>query len=192
MTTPVMRFQRIDGLSHRFVLGAGQPRIATFRDGREKADWLDGASSLDSIDPYVRALAQRITNGSLARADAARRLQRWVRDSIAYVPDPGGREEFADAATVARTGFDDCDGKARLFVALVRSLRDPDFQARIRPVFDHAGNFRHVQAEVRWRGVDWTLAELIVKGVGLGENPENARGPDGAYPMAGPRVKLTR
>jgi len=181
------RFVTLDGNAHRLELGAGAPRVVDFATPRAKADWLDASASLDALEPHIRELARGIVRGAVSKGDAMQKLHRWVRDRIAYVRDPGGREEFADSLTVARSGQDDCDGKARLLVALVRSLRDPTMRARIRPVF-RGPDFVHVQAELEWPGSrGWVLAEVIVRGVELGEDPENARGADGSIPMAGPR-----
>ncbi len=55
-------------------------------------------------------------------------------------------------------GADDCDGKSRLFVALVRAAPIGGVEARILPVFRHhkgiftPDDFVHVQAQVRWPG----------------------------------------
>jgi hypothetical protein len=126
------------------------------------------------------------------------RLQRWVRDVIAYVRDWGGREEFADSRTIIRRGFDDCDGKSRLYVALVRGLHIAGLRARIRPIVTPRKlEFVHVQAEVHFPGSEkdsrsfdggWLLAELILAGVELGENPVAVGRKDaaGSYVLAGP------
>ncbi len=126
------------------------------------------------------------------------RLQRWVRDVIAYVRDWGGREEFADTRTVIRRGYDDCDGKSRAFVALVRGLHIAGLKARIRPIIRRRDlEFVHVQAEVHFPGSErdsrsfdggWLLAELILSGVDLGEDPTKVGKKDagGQYVLAGP------
>jgi Transglutaminase-like superfamily len=183
-------FLRSDGEYHRLVLGAGVPREALFRDGQQKADWLDASASLDAATVWVRRLAQSIAGGARSREEIAARLLAWVRDRIGYLPDPGHKEEFADPKTVAISGYDDCDGKARLYVALIRSLRDPRLRARIRPIVNADGEFYHVQAEVRWDRKPWCLAETIVAGVGLGGDPDLARESSGRIPMAGPHVRL--
>jgi len=125
------------------------------------------------------------------------RLQRWVRDVIAYVRDWQGREEFADTRTIIRRGYDDCDGKSRTFVALVRGLHLAGLRARIRPIITRRLDFVHVQAEVHFPGSEndsrsfdggWLLAELIVAGVELGDDPTRVGRKDAAghYVMAGP------
>lgn len=146
----------------------------------EKAHWLDAMASVDARLPIVRELA-----GRTARARSANRLdlvasdlQRLVRDGIRYVRDPG-EEEFADSNTVLRRGFGDCDDKARLFVALCRAC---GVTARIRPVF-LGDAFVHVQAEVKYSGSErdpraqadgWLVVELILRGVGVGDDPNAA------------------
>lgn len=171
-------------------------RTIRFNGPAEKAAWLDAAASLDARLPIVRQIA-----GTIAAARSpndleglAHDLHTFVRDRIHYVRD-GVDEEFADAATVLARGWDDCDGKARTFVAMVRAVGAPDgLRARIRPVFnahpvDPKGEFVHVQAEVSWPGSTkspladghgWLLSELILKDCPLGADPNDLpRGPDG-------------
>jgi hypothetical protein len=178
-------------------------RLVHFADTHEKARWLDAAASLDAGTDFVRSLARRLVGDVLAdgrtNADTkgqriAEHLHRIVRDEIGYERDrhEGKRREvFADSQTVVQRGYDDCDGKSRLLVALVRALERPDLiQARIRAVFPEPDDFRHVQAELRWPGVAWRLGEVTIAGVGLGEDPKRLRRPDGSYPLAGPRRTL--
>lgn len=151
-------------------------RSLRFRTRREKADYLDAYASLDARHPKVRSFAANFARarGPNDVGGLARDLARFVRDGITYVHDPSV-EEFADTATILARGYDDCDGKARAFVALCRAV---GVEARIRPVFNGA-EFVHVQADVRWpgsqyeRGAEpggWLLAELILKGHRLGQN----------------------
>ena len=176
------------------------PRIVRFASMLDKARWLDTAASLDSTSPRVAMLARRIVGAAHGIA-SLRALHRWVRDAIAYVPDRVEgmrREELADAETILVRGFDDCDGKARLFVALVRALGDPFLQARIVPIFTrHPFDFVHVQAEaragMRWTSwpderAPWQLAELTIAGVELGDDPTvtGRRDERGKLVLAGP------
>lgn len=180
----------------------GALRNVFFRGPEDKARWLDAAASEDATDPHLRAFAaKKFLYGSHtvpSLAALARAIHHFVRDSIAYVQDFGGREEFADSVRILRREYDDCDGKARLFTALVRALGIPELQARIRPVFK-GRDFVHVQSEVRYPGSEhdraamqhgWLLAELIIKGVELGEDPLKAgvRDAAGHLVMAGPEA----
>lgn len=155
------------------------PLLHQFRDPQSKAKYLDGIASLDTRLPQVRDCALRLAKqgGVNDRAALARRVHRFVRDSIRYVRDVGG-EEFADSGVILGRGFDDCDGKSRLFVALCRTL---GLESRIRPVFSSPRDFVHVQGEVRWPGSEreplaepggWMLAELILKDCDLGVDPD--------------------
>jgi transglutaminase-like putative cysteine protease len=162
-------------------------RTVAFRDGREKAAYLDAMASLDARLPLVREFGGRFAKAHDSNDVEAmvRDIFHFVRDVIHYVHDPTF-EEFADTATILTRGFDDCDGKARTFVALCRAI---GIEARIRPVFNAAGDFVHVQAEARWRGSEhvknaqpggWILAETTIKGCELGQDPATApRGTDG-------------
>jgi transglutaminase-like putative cysteine protease len=140
-------------------------------DGMQKAQWLDSMATLDARLPEVRQLARTIAMAPIHdpndREALARDIHGWVRDCIKYIRDPAG-EELSDAQQTLLQGFGDCDDKARLFVALCRSV---GIDARIRPCFS-GDNFVHVQAEVNvGRPKRWMLAELIAQGVPLGANP---------------------
>ncbi len=159
-------------------------RLLRFASAWDKARYLDGAARFDALDPFVRAVARQLRGRT--PAETANLIHRFVRDRIRYVRDPIGasgrrEEEFADSATVLRRGYDDCDGKARLFVAL--ALLN-GLEARIRPVFPSPDHFAHVQAEVRWpssawdrrAGRDgWIMSELTLAGVELGQGAESGR-----------------
>lgn len=157
----------------------------TFRDWQEKAAYLDGVAWEDARLPLVRDVARRCALPcSPNRPDLiADMIFRFVRDVVRYMPDPAS-EEFSDAEEVLRSGFGDCDDKARAFVALCRSVR---LEARIRPVLREGPfgpEFTHVQAEVRWPGSythtkagagGWLTAELILADCNLGDEPQHAR-----------------
>jgi hypothetical protein len=182
------RFRKYENASrvpHRSTV-----RVLVFPSLEEKAAWLDGAASVDALRGFVQNHAKRFL-GLPDAESRTRAMQRWVRDHIAYQYDfrtsqgfPG--EEFADTTTTIERGFGDCDDKARAFVALVRAaeMQKPlDVRARIRPVFAKVPDdrFVHVQAEVRWPRSTlhenalpdgWLLAELIVKGCEIGQDPD--------------------
>jgi transglutaminase-like putative cysteine protease len=159
-------------------------RLLRFRSGWEKARYLDGAARFDTLNPWVRAVARRLRGRT--PGETAENIHRFIRDRVRYVRDPIGasgrhEEEFADTQTVLQRGFDDCDGKARAFVALALCN---GLEARIRPVFPRPGSFEHVQAEVRWpssawdrrAGRDgWIMSELTLAGVELGQGAESGR-----------------
>ncbi len=165
-------------------------RVIRFQSLREKARWLDAAASLDALRRGVEDAARRFTS-ELDPETRVRNIQRFVRDSIRYVSDyrvsqrlPG--EEFADSESILRRGYDDCDGKSRLFAALVRAaemLKPSGAEVEIRPVFSrHPFDFVHVQTVVRWPGSirypyamrdGWCLAEMILKGCEIGQDPDD-------------------
>lgn len=155
------------------------PSTVTFLDDHAKAAWLIRAAERDACCPSVVSAALAFCG--LAPEVRAAAIQAWARDSIRYVRDPYWQEEFADSETVLRRGWDDCDGKARVFVAVCLAAC---LDARIFPVFDAGGSFVHVQALVRWPGSStrpdaraggWVLAELTLAGVQLGQGVEHAR-----------------
>lgn len=147
----------------------------------------------DARDPEIVRFAS-----ALARPHApddylaiTREIFRWVRDGIRYQRDPGGLEEFESAGTILRRGWDDCDGKVKLAVALLRSL---GIEADVEPVWKN-GNLSHVQLRVRWPGSQkvpgnrhgWILGELTIAGAELTQDPRSiAPNPEtGRLPLSG-------
>ena len=167
------------------------PRLVAF-DDEEKAKRLDAAASMDAANIAVRQLAAAVAGAKSSPEEAATRVLRFCQTRIAYAgdtartaaatakygPEPGV-EELADTMTIVRRGFDDCDGKARVCVALLRSR---GIEARIRPV-RQVGQFTHVQAEARWPGSDrhplsqddegWIMLEPTAREALLGEGPND-------------------
>lgn len=133
---------------------------------------MDAAASLDALDPLIVRLARLLVVGAKGVTDRAERIQRFARDRIWYTRDPWGIETTPDARHIIEIGTEDCDGKARVFVALVRALHDPDLSARIRSVWK-GPHFVHAQAEVRIGDGPWRLVELIVRGLGVGDAPDD-------------------
>jgi transglutaminase-like putative cysteine protease len=159
-------------------------RSTVYKDADTKANWLDSMATLDARLPETRGLARRFAMGRFADPNElgalAREFHRFVRSCIRYVRDPAG-EEFTDSDQILLRGFGDCDDKARLFVALCRSV---GIAARTRPCFI-GDDFVHVQAEVLLTpsnhegaccfredpSCSWCVSELIVKGLELGDAP---------------------
>ncbi len=184
---PSTKFRRFENPSR--VPRTSTNRVLSFATLEEKAKWLDAAASLDALRLQVQHHAQRFLGYSDAEA-RTRAIQRWVRDNIHYQYDfrvsqglPG--EEFGDTSTLLARGYGDCDDKARAFVALVRAaemVKPLRVKARIRPIFTkQPAQFVHVQAEVTWPRSElhenampggWLLAELIVKGCEIGQDPD--------------------
>ena len=150
-----------------------------FSTGEEKADFLDAMARFDARIPKLR----RFAGDEAARRDPNDRkglaeTMFAIAARLHYVNDPRW-EEFSDAWTALERGWGDCDDKSRVFVALCTAV---GLEARIRPVFDHQGNFTHVQGEVRWPGSikekkaqpgGWILAEFILRGSKLGDDPDD-------------------
>jgi transglutaminase superfamily protein len=180
-----------------------QGRVIGWPNLIEKANWLDGAASLDALRRGITNVASRFCNMPSGES-RTRAMQRWVRDHIRYTSDyrvsqQSRGEEFADSESIIERGYGDCDDKARLYVALVRAaegLVPLSTSARIRPVFKtHPLEFVHVQAESRWWGSatnpaalpgGWLLTELILAHCEIGQNPDELpRGPNGQRLIAG-------
>lgn len=165
-------------------------RIAFENDHQKLAFMQDGAEA-DAVDPRVVELATRIVRPF--RSDAWRRMaseiHRWVRDGIKYQRDPNRREQLADAWTTISRGYDDCDGKARVAVAMARAV---GLDARVWPVW-RGDMLAHVQAAYRWEGSrdetdadadGWIVGELTIEGAELGQDPRTVtRRPNGRLPI---------
>lgn len=175
-------------------------RVLRFPSLRAKAQWIDGAASVDALTVPVRVLASRFVRRYPSPELRARAMHRWVRDTIRYVQDRPAAgalaygEQFASSPEILRTGQDDCDGKARLLVAIARA---GGIEARIRAVFPRPDRFTHVQAELRWPGSaawerasddGWVLAETILRDCELGDDPDAVpRDAQGQRVLAGPK-----
>jgi transglutaminase-like putative cysteine protease len=159
-------------------------RRIVWDDATQKSQWIDGMAYTDAKLPLVRELGTRFARSRDPNdiEGVVRDLHRFVRDSVRYIPDPS-YEEISDSQTILENGYGDCDDKARLFVALCRSV---GIDSRIRPIFDDEGYFYHVQAEAKWPGSarfrgrnaaaqaqpnGWILCELILKNCELGQAP---------------------
>jgi transglutaminase-like putative cysteine protease len=163
------------------------------QNARGKLAILARQTTRDATDPAVVALASRIAKPY--RPDdwrgIAGEIFRFVRDGIRYQHDPDKQEEFADAVTILSRGWDDCDGKAKLTVALMRAL---GLDAEIVPHWS-AGQLAHVSIRVRFPGSSrlpgnvrgWLYGETTVRGSDLGDNPRRiAPNQDtGRFPLSG-------
>lgn len=150
------------------------PRALTwFGTLAEKASWMDAAATLDAADPTVQRIARLIVGRAVEPRERAELLHRFVRDRLWYSRDPYGIETTPAARVALSEGTEDCDGKVRVLVALVRALRDPRLSARLRSVW-RGQQFSHAQAELRAGDGPWRLAEVIVRGVGVDQAPDAA------------------
>lgn len=116
-----------------------------------------------------------------------------ARDGITYESDikQFGHEDIAgvtrapnpdDAIDSYTRGYDDCDAKARLFVALCLAA---GFNARLWPLWKH-GALKHVAAEVQFPGSErWIHAETILSRARLGEmHTQVPKEPDGKWKLS--------
>lgn len=158
-----------------------------------KFNMLQSLAHRDAIDPVVVAFASKLA-APHAPDDwhgIAREIFAFVRDGIRYQHDPDRREELAPARLVLARGWDDCDGKARLAVALMRAV---GLDAQIVPLW-RRGQLAHVSIRVRFPGSEraagnvagWLPGELTIRGAELGDNPRRiAPNPQtGKLPLSG-------
>lgn len=151
-----------------------------FRDDHEKWFFLRKAPELDArIDARVRRLAVHLwdASGHAPRAFLAL-AQAYCRDVIRYVTDTDqyGGEDIAPAGRIGDaidSGADDCDAKARLFVALCLAVR---LHAEMVPHWSKdengADDLSHVSAEVDLEGKKVPV-ELTLSRARLGEIPKD-------------------
>lgn len=155
---------------------------------REKWDFLERAPERDALDGDLRTLVHHLTEAAFIAAPCSAERRKRIfaalahalaRDAITYRTDTariGGEDiagftrkpRFGDALEALRRGLDDCDAKARLFVALCRAAGLP---ARMRPIWDGDGErLRHVFGEVTLEGKPYAV-ETILARARLGDEP---------------------
>lgn len=151
---------------------------------RDRDKWLrlKELPQQDSTQPHVRHVAEQFWAIALL-APRERRVVCFAqlvlalaRDCIQFESDTkrtGGEDiagftrPYTDPLEPLTRGADDCDAKARLFVALCLSHRLP---ARMVPWWDPvSGDLQHVSAELLI-GSEWRPAETILARARLGES----------------------
>lgn len=145
-------------------------------DSQHKWRLLSEMPAIDSKNPRLRRMAALIWELAEKRPIRFLKLALAVaRDGISYESDikQFGHEDIAgvtrhpepnDATDAYDRGFDDCDAKARLFVALCLAR---GFEARLWPLWKD-GELSHVAGEVLFDG-QWVHAETILARARLGE-----------------------
>lgn len=95
-------------------------------NGTEHRLCLSPAEYVDSDNPQIIALAERLTSGGTDPVAAVRSLYDSVRDEISYNPyvDYSAPESYR-ASSVLKAGAGYCVGKAALFAALCRAAGFP-------------------------------------------------------------------
>ena len=156
-----------------------EPYVANYSpdiDSEHKWALLQEMPHIDSKNPKLRHIAKLIWQLSEERPIRFLKLALAVaRDGITYESDikQFGHEDIAgvtrppepdDAIDAYERGHDDCDAKARLFVALCLAQ---GFEARLWPLWK-AEELSHVAAEVKHNG-QWIHAETILSRARLGE-----------------------
>lgn len=147
----------------------------------EKWAFLRDAPAGDARNPVIRELARNLMAAAFGNPwRFATLAQSVARDWIKQVTDTVrvGREDIAgltrdpkpdDAIDALKRGVDDCDAKARLFVALCLAA---DVPARMVGWWTRSEvpDLAHVSAEVnlggRWRPIELTLSRARLDEVG--------------------------
>jgi transglutaminase-like putative cysteine protease len=145
-------------------------------DDEHKWELLQEICISDSKNPKIIRMSELLWELSQSQPLRFFKLALAIaRDGIEYESDikQFGHEDIAgvtrapnpnDAIDAYTRGHDDCDAKARLFVALCLAA---GFTARLWPLWKH-GVLQHVAAEVHY-GSDWLHAETILARANLGE-----------------------
>lgn len=145
-------------------------------DDEHKWKLLQEMPLLDSKNPKLIRIADMLWTLSLHRPKTFFKLAlALARDGIEYESDikQFSHEDIAgvtrhpepdDAIDAYERGFDDCDAKARFFVALCLAR---GFKARLWPLWKN-GALQHVASEVLWND-HWRHAETILARARFGE-----------------------
>jgi len=145
----------------------------------QKWRFLAAAPHLDCRDAKIQKLAARLLE--CAQRDPVRfanLAQCVARDNVRFVRDTAriGEEDIAgytrvpgrlDAVEALVRGWDDCDAKARLFVALCLAVGIP---ARMEKIVNRAGALQHVYGLVELDGA-WLPVELTLRRARVGDDP---------------------
>jgi hypothetical protein len=154
---------------------------------QQKWEFLQAVVDRDAHHPKLKRIAAALWEAAASTPDQQRtftilvhaftgRAIRFVRDT-----DRTGGEDIAgltrsptetDAVDAIRRGTDDCDGKARAFVALCRAVGVP---ARMAPLWQYPRSalepiLGHVYAELL-HGTEWVPVETILARAVIGEAP---------------------
>lgn len=145
-------------------------------DDNHKWQLLQEMPHMDAKNPKLIRIADTLWSLSLHRPRVFFKLAlALARDGIEYESDikQFGHEDIAgvtrhpepdDAIDAYERGSDDCDAKARLFVALCLAR---GYNARLWPLWKN-GTLQHVAGEVQING-RWVHAETILSRARLGE-----------------------
>ncbi len=157
----------------------------------EKWPLLQEMPAIDSQNPKLKRMADLLWELSQQKPIRFFKLAlATARDGITYESDikQFGHEDIAgvtrapepdDAIDAYSRGHDDCDAKARLFVALCLAA---GFNARLWPLWKH-GVLQHVAGEVYWNN-RWIHAETILARAQLGEMHTSVpKEPNGMWKM---------
>ena len=120
---------------------------------------LQPSSAVQSNDPMIRALAQKVAAGRVTAPDQIDAVLTWIEQNIRKEP-----VDSFSALDVLDTGRGECQGHAYLYAALMRALGVPTRVVNgLVYSADHGGFLYHTWAESlvdgRWRAVDPTFAQ---------------------------------
>jgi transglutaminase-like putative cysteine protease len=146
------------------------------QNDEHKWQLLSDMPRIDANNPKLQRIAEQLWSISMRRPKVYLRLAfALAKDGISYESDikQFGHEDISgvtrypepdDAIDAFERGSDDCDAKARFFVALCLAK---GFRARLWPLWKN-GVLTHVAAEVEVNN-QWVHAETILSRARLGE-----------------------
>lgn len=178
-------------MTRRVNLAVAKKQLVSLPDD-EKWKLLQEICILDSKNPRLKKMAKMVWGLSLSQPIRFFKIALALcRDIIEYESDikQFGHEDIEgvtrppepdEALEAYIRGHDDCDAKARLFVALCLAA---GFKARLWPLWKH-GILQHVAAEVEFQG-KWIHAETILARARLGEmHTDVPKEPNGNWKMS--------
>lgn len=148
-------------IEHRSIPSGRRGTAATLRIMRALAD-------AGSRDLFVRETAARVV-GNLRGHDftgEVRAVHQYVRDRIRFLRDIAGTELLQGPRYTIQRGYGDCDDKATLVVAMLKSIGHPS-ELRFRAIGTGGAGFSHVYPVVKLAG-RWVAMDTTHAGTPLG------------------------
>ena len=138
------------------IIVAKMPSTYSHTDASH-VDWLSPSALIDSTDPRVIAVAERVTPENSTAASAALSIHDYLASTLTWRREPGHQSQ--PASTTLALGRGTCGNFARAFVALARAVGVPARTVQ-GVIYDDANDDSYHQwAEYRDENGTWHLVD---------------------------------